>query len=259
MAELAGRTALVTGAGRGIGRQVAIQLALAGADVALAGRTLEHLEAVASEIRAHHRRTCVVTVDVADRGQVDAMMEEVREALGPPLILVSNAGIASSAPFHKTSDELWDQMLRINASGTFYCMRAALPAMLEAGWGRIITMASVAARAGAPYIAAYTASKHAVLGLTRALAAEVAGKGITVNAICPGYVDTDMTTNNVERLRARTGRPPEQILGVMERTSPQNRLMTVEEIAALAVFLCSEAARGINGQGIVVDGGGMQA
>jgi NAD(P)-dependent dehydrogenase (short-subunit alcohol dehydrogenase family) len=172
-----------------------------------------------------------------------------------PDILVNNAGIAESAPLAKTGDDLWHRHLAINLTGTFYCTRAALPEMLERGWGRVINVASIAGKTGAPYIAAYAASKHGVLGLTRSVALEVAAKGITVNAICPGYVDTDMTTRGIENVTAKTGRSADQALEVIKKMSPQNRLITVEEVAALALLLASEEGRGINGQAINIDGG----
>jgi NAD(P)-dependent dehydrogenase (short-subunit alcohol dehydrogenase family) len=152
---------------------------------------------------------------------------------------------------------MWNRHIAINLSGTFYCTRAALPAMLEKGWGRIINIASIAAKTGAPYVAAYTASKHGVLGLTRSLALEVAARGITVNAICPGYVDTEMVSRGVETITAKTGRSAEEALNALKKMSPQNRLTTPEEVAALALLLASDEGRGINGQGINIDGGSV--
>ena len=253
MAELTGRIALVTGGGRGIGRSVALSLASAGADVAVAARSSKELEQTAAAIRALGRRAESIVCDVSERTQVDAMVARVRTALGDPLILVNNAKLTD------TTDEMWDRMLSVNASGAFYCTRAVLPLMLAAKWGRIVNMASVAARAGAPYIAAYTASKHALLGLTRAVAAEVAGRGITVNAVCPGYVDTEMTDASAANIVKRTGRTDEDARKILEGFSPQGRLMTTPEVAAMTTYLCSEVARGINGQGIVIDGGALQS
>jgi len=259
MAELTGRIALVTGGGRGIGRAVALSLASAGADVAVTARSSKELDETAAAIRALGRRAEAMVCDVSERTQVDAMIARVRTALGDPLILVNNAGIALSAKLADTTDEMWDRMLRVNASGAFYCTRAVLPLMLAAKWGRIVNMASVAGRAGAPYIAAYTASKHALLGLTRAVAAEVASRGITVNAVCPGYVDTEMTDASAANIVKRTGRTEEDARKILEGFSPQGRLMTAPEVAAMTTYLCSEAARGINGQGMVIDGGALQS
>jgi NAD(P)-dependent dehydrogenase (short-subunit alcohol dehydrogenase family) len=256
--ELTGRIALVTGGGRGIGRAVALSLAAAGADVAVTARSARELEETAAAIRATGRRAEAVVCDVGERAQVDAMVARVQKALGDPLILVNNAGIAGSAKLADTTDEMWDQMLRVNATGAFYCTRAVLPLMLQAKWGRIVSMASVTARAGAPYIAAYTASKHALLGLTRAVAAEVASRGITVNAVCPGYVDTEMTDASTANIVKRTGRTEQEARKILEGFSPQGRLMTAAEVAAMTTFLCSEAARGINGQGVIIDGGALQ-
>jgi len=259
MAELSGRIALVTGGGRGIGRAIALSLASAGADVGVTARSFKELDETAAAIRALGRRAEAIVCDVSERIQVDAMIARVSTALGDPLILVNNAGIAASAKVTDTTDEMWDRMLRVNASGAFYCTRAVLPLMLAAKWGRIVNMASVAARAGAPYIAAYTASKHALLGLTRAVAAEVAGRGITVNAVCPGYVDTEMTDASAANIVKRTGRTDEDARKILEGFSPQGRLMTTPEVAAMTTYLCSEVARGINGQGIVIDGGALQS
>jgi NAD(P)-dependent dehydrogenase (short-subunit alcohol dehydrogenase family) len=259
MAELTGRVALVTGGGRGIGRAIALSLANAGADVAVSGRNAGVLEETVAEIMAKGPRGKAVVCDVADRPQVDAMVAQVKATLGDPLILVNNAGIAASAKLSETTDEMWDSMLRINATGAFYCTRAVLPMMLEAKWGRVVNLASIAARGGAPYIAAYAASKHALLGLTRAVAAEVASRGITVNAICPGYVDTEMTDRSAAYISTRTGRSEDAARKILEGFSPQGRLMTAEEVASLATYLCSDSAGGINGQGIVLDGGSVQA
>jgi NAD(P)-dependent dehydrogenase (short-subunit alcohol dehydrogenase family) len=259
LAELTGRVALVTGGGRGIGRAVALSLAAAGAEVAVSGRNADLLEETVGAIRATGRRAASVVCDVSERSQVEAMVNRVKQDLGDPLILVNNAGVAASAKLADTTDEMWDRMLRVNATSAFYATRAVLPAMLAAKWGRIVNMASVAAKAGAPYIAAYTASKHALLGLTRAAAAEMAGRGITVNAVCPGYVDTEMTDRTTANISKRTGRSEPDARKILEGFSPQGRLMTAAEVAALTTYLCTEAARGVNGQGIVLDGGALQS
>jgi len=255
--RLANKIALITGGGRGIGRAIAHSFAREGARVAVAARTESEVKNVAAELKEQvGSEALALTCDVSDVDSVAHMFALVAEQLGsPPDILVNNAGIAESAPIAKTDDALWHRHLAINLTGSFYCTRAALPAMLERGWGRIINIASIAGKTGAPYVAAYSASKHGVLGLTRSAALEVAAKGITVNAICPGYVDTDMTMRGLENIAARTGRSTEEGLDIIKRMSPQNRLITSEEVAALALLLASEEGRGINGQAINIDGG----
>ena len=255
--KLQNRLALITGGGRGIGRAIALAFAREGAQVAVAARSSDQVEQVAREIAAEFSTIALpVVCDVSDVESVEGMFASVTDNLGRgPDILVNNAGIAVSALIGKTNDELWQRHLAINLSGTFYCTRAALPQMIERGWGRIINIASIAGKVGAPYIAAYSASKHGVLGLTRSAALEVAAKGITVNAICPGYVDTDMTTGGIENIAKKTGLPAEQALESIKKMNPQNRLVEPDEVAALALLLASEEGRGINGQAINIDGG----
>jgi len=247
---LTGKTALITGGGRGIGRAIAIAFAREGIRIAVAARTAEQVEQVAHEIG---NGAIALVCDVADPKSVAQMFEQVAGID----ILVNNAGVAESATVVNTTDELWHKHLSINLSGTFYCTRAALPAMLKKGWGRIINIASIAGKTGAPYISAYSASKHGVLGLTKSIALEVANAGITVNAICPGYVDTEMVTRGVERITSVTGRTAEEALNSLKKMSPQNRLVTPEEVAALALLLASDEGRGITGQAINVDGGSV--
>jgi NAD(P)-dependent dehydrogenase (short-subunit alcohol dehydrogenase family) len=252
---LENRIALITGGGRGIGRAIALAFAREGARVALAARTGQQVEETAAEI-GNEETALPVVCDVSDVASVNLMFSRVSVKFGrAPDILVNNAGIAESAPLVRTDDDLWQRHLAVNLSGTFYCTRAAVPGMLERGWGRIINIASIAGKTGAPYIAAYSASKHGVLGLTRSVAMELAAKGITVNAICPGYVDTDMTARGIQNVTAKTGRSADEALETLKKMSPQNRLITVEEVAALALLLASDDARGINGQAINVDGG----
>ncbi len=253
--KLNDKLVLITGGGRGIGRAIAREFAQEGASVVLAARTRTQVEQAAAEI-SKGAKTLAVVCDVSDVMSVRGMFATVQKEFGRgPDILVNNAGIAESAPLTKTDDDLWHRHLAINLSGTFYCTRAALPSMIERGWGRVINVASIAGKTGAPYIAAYSASKHGVLGLTRSVALEVAAKGVTVNAICPGYVDTDMTMRGIENITAKTGRPAEEALAALKRMSPQNRLVSTEEVAALALLLASEEGRAINGQAINVDGG----
>ncbi|HKO99235.1 MAG TPA: SDR family NAD(P)-dependent oxidoreductase [Pyrinomonadaceae bacterium] len=257
--KLKDRIALITGGGRGIGRAIALAFAHEGANVAVAARSLDQVERVAREIADQfHRDALPIVCDVSDARSVENAFAAVTETFGRgPDILVNNAGIAESAPIVRTSDELWLRHLAVNLNGTFYCTRAAVPQMIERGWGRIINVASIAGKTGAPYIAAYSASKHGVVGLTRSAALELATKGITVNAICPGYVDTEMVTRGVQNITEKTGLSSEQAMESIRKMSPQNRIIEPEEVASMAVLLASEDGRGINGQALSVDGGSV--
>ena len=252
---LAGRGAVVTGGGRGIGKAVARALAEAGASVVVTARTREEVDSVAGELRADGHTAHAVTCDVADPASIVAMAGQVKERLDTVDVLVNNAGIALSNPVKRLPLEEWNRILAVNATGTFLCTQAFLDGMLERGWGRIVNVASVAGLRGGRYIAAYTASKHAQIGFTRALAVEVADQGITVNAICPGYVDTPMTQYSVSRIVEKTGLSEEEALGHILELSPQKRLIRPEEIAHAALMLCHDDGESINGQTIVLDGG----
>jgi 3-hydroxybutyrate dehydrogenase len=257
--RLRDRVALITGGGRGIGRAIALAFAREGAHIAVLARTAAEVDAVAADARALGRKAAAIACDVTDRPQVDTAVRTVAAELGPIQILVNNAGIAVSAKVSETDDALWARHLAVNLTAPFYVSRAVLPGMLAARWGRIVNIASTAARQGFPYVAAYVASKHGLLGLTRALAAEVGGAGITVNAICPGYVATDLTWESARRIQAKTGRSYEEAVQSLAAFSPQRRLIEPEEVAALAVVLASDDGRGITGQAWNVDGGAVQS
>ena len=257
--KLLDRIALVTGGGRGIGRAIALAFAREGAHVAVTARTGVEVSAVAAEIRALGRKALAVPCDVAERAQVDDAVRQVVDGLGPVQIVVNNAGMAVSAKLLDTDDALWERHLRVNLTGAFLVTRAVLPGMLDARWGRIINVASTAGRQGYPYVAAYTASKHGLLGLTRALAQEVVTAGVTVNAICPGYVATELTWASARNIQKRTGRAYDEAVQSLAAYSPQKRLIEPEEVAALAVLLASDDARGVTAQAWNVDGGAVQA
>jgi NAD(P)-dependent dehydrogenase (short-subunit alcohol dehydrogenase family) len=240
---LAGRVALVTGGGRGIGRAAALALARAGMAVAVAGRTRGRLETVARELAEAAPRALAQEMDVTDPESVAAGLGRIRERLGPVDVLVNNAGVAESAPLVRTDLALWWRHLDVNATGAFLLTRAVLPGMLERGWGRVVNIASTAGLAGAPYIAAYAASKHALVGLTRAVAAETSGTGVTVNAVCPGYVASDMTWEGARRISEKTGRPFADAVRAMAAFNPSGRLVTPEEVAAAVVALVENGQR----------------
>lgn len=251
--------ALVTGGGRGIGRAIAQTLAGAGARVAVVARSGPQVEAVAREIVDAGGEAIAATCDITDESEVYRVVHEVSDALGPVEILVNNAGMAESAPFVETDAALWDRTIAVNLTGTYLCTRAALPGMIERRRGRVINIASTAGRVGFAYTSAYCAAKHGVIGLTRALALEVATKGITVNAICPGWVETDMTAAAIARIVEKTGRQAGDARRILEGMSPQKRIIQPEEVAAVALFLAGAEAAGITGQSIVVDGGEVMA
>jgi len=247
---LAGRHALVTGGSRGIGAAITRALVAHGARVTITGRDQKRLAQAAHDFGAEF-----VVGDVTDQGAVQHAFESATKLFGRVEILVNNAGQATSASFLKTEVELWRRMLTVNLDGTFYFTRAALPGMLEAGWGRIVNVASTAALVGYAYVSAYCAAKHAVVGLTRALANEVATKGVTVNAVCPGYTDTDMVRDSVEKIREKTGKTKDAIVAELTSRNPQKRLILPEEAANAVVWLCLPGSEAINGQAIVVAGG----
>ncbi len=256
-AALEGRRAVVTGASRGIGYSVAAAFAKAGADLAVVTRDAASLNAVADELQAHGRRVVAVPCDVTIPDQVTTLHRAVVEQLGGVDILVNNAGTGESHAFLNHPDDLWHHMLLANLTSVYYVTKAFVPEMVAQRYGRIINMASMAAKVGARYLAAYTAAKHGVLGLTRVLAAELVSYAITVNAICPGYVDTPLTGASIARIAARTGRTEADARRALEQMNPQRRLIDPAEVAAVALFLAQDSAAGITGQAINVDGGAV--
>ncbi|MCI2416390.1 SDR family oxidoreductase [Saccharopolyspora sp. K220] len=248
------RNCLVTGASRGIGRAIAQRLSESGNRVALTARNAEALAAVAAELPA---ATLDLPADLADEHAPDWVFGAVERQWGPVEVLVLNAGTATSAPLVATTDDDWDRALEINLTAPFRFLRRAVPAMVERGFGRIVVIASMAAKRGDPYVSAYTASKHGVLGLVRSAAAELARTGVTVNAVCPGFVDTPMTERSIDNIAAKTGRSAEQARSALRNRQPIGRLISPEEVADVVELCLRNAA--ISGQGITVDGGAVQS
>lgn len=243
-----GKHALVTGGGSGIGAACAAVLRDKGARVTIVGRNAERLAAKATELGVGQQ-----AVDITDRAGVASAFEAATGENGTIDILVNNAGAAEAMPFPKMNDELWDRMLAVNLTGVYNCTKAAIGGMLEKGSGRIVNIASTAALTGYAYVSAYCAAKHGVVGLTRALALEVARKDITVNAVCPGYTDTAIVRTAIDRIVATTGRSRDEALAELVRSNPQGRLIQPAEVADTVIWLCRQAS--MNGQAIAVDGG----
>ena len=248
----AGRHALVTGASRGIGAAVARALIQCGARVTLAGRDLTSLDAARAGMGGE---TQSVVMDVSAQAGVGTAFARAAASFGPVEWLVNNAGQAESAPFHRTDPALMRRMWEVNLMGPYHCIHAALPSMLERNFGRIVSIASTAGLKGYPYASAYAASKHGVLGLTRSLALELARSNITVNAVCPGFTETDLVRGAIGNIQARTGRSHEQALAELVRHNPQQRLVRPDEIANAVLWLCLPGADSVTGQSIAVAGG----
>jgi NAD(P)-dependent dehydrogenase (short-subunit alcohol dehydrogenase family) len=251
---LARQHALVTGGGSGIGFAVAKRLAALGASLTLVGRAIDRLEAAAAALQAT-THCDVIQADVGDAAAVRRAFAAEDERGRALRILINNAGVAKGAKFAETDWPVWEEMLRVNLTGVYHCMREALPRIVAAGGGRIVTVASTAGLIGYPYVSAYCAAKHGVIGLTRALAAEYALRGVTLNAVCPGYTDTDMTKRTVANIVARTGRAEGETRAALSAHNPQRRLVTPDEVAAAVAWLCLPESAAINGQAISVSGG----
>jgi NAD(P)-dependent dehydrogenase (short-subunit alcohol dehydrogenase family) len=247
---LAGKVALVTGGGRGIGRAIAERLAREGARVVVTGRTTHEIEEVARATSGE-----AVPMDAADRASVRAAIDAILARVGDVDVLVNNAGVAESAPFERTSDEMWDRLLEVNVTSAFALTRAFLPRMIARGFGRIVNVASNAGLSGYAYTAAYCAAKHAMVGMTRALAVEIARSPVTVNAVCPGWTRTRMVDEASARIARTTGRSTEAAEKALADMSPQRRLIEPEEVAHIVAMLCAPESRGVHGQAIPIDGG----
>jgi NAD(P)-dependent dehydrogenase (short-subunit alcohol dehydrogenase family) len=248
---LAGRHALVTGGGRGIGAAIAVALAGAGARVTLLGRTAAELAKTAASMPGAQ----AVTADVTDAKQVERAFADAREAAGEVSILVNNAGLAKSRPLAKSDEAFWRGMLDVNLTGAYHCTRAALPAMLAAGWGRIVGVSSTAGLRGYAYCTAYCAAKHGLVGFTRALALEVAKTGITVNAVCPGFTETGVVRDAVRAISEQSARSESEARQTLISFNPQQRFVQPEEVASAVLWLCLPGSESMNGQSIAVAGG----
>jgi len=249
--RLEGLHAVVTGGGSGIGAAIAQALASEGARLSLVGRRREALDATAATLPG----ACIAQADVTDRAAVDAAFASARAAHGPIAILVNNAGIAPSAPFAKVTAEAWRQTMAVNLDALFHCCQAALPDLLAAPSGRIVTVASTAGVKGYGYTAPYVASKHGAIGLMRALATEFAHTGLTANAVCPGFTDTDIVGDAIANIQAKTGRSADEARAQLTRFNPQGRLIDPAEVAEAVLWLCLPASRSVTGQAIMVAGG----
>ncbi|RWM05549.1 MAG: SDR family oxidoreductase [Mesorhizobium sp.] len=248
---IAGRHALVTGGGSGVGKAIALALADVGVAVTISGRR----EAVLAEVAKESDRIFAIAADVTNETEMAALYEKAEAARGPFDIVVANAGMAGSAPAHKTSPADWRRTLDVNLTGAFLTVKPALAGMIARKAGRIIFVASTAGLKGYAYVAPYVAAKHGVVGLMRALATETAKSGVTVNAVCPGFVETDMLEGSVQRIVGKTGRSADEARASLAATNPQGRFIQPEEVAAAVLWLCSDAARSITGQAISISGG----
>jgi 3-hydroxybutyrate dehydrogenase len=246
-----GRHALVTGGTRGIGRAIAARLTAAGANVTILGRDPVAIDAVIGAGEAH----AGFVVDVTAPDTFSKVVEDAVARSGPVDLLISNAGQALSAPFGRTDAALFQRMLDVNLFGVVHSIHAVLPSMIQAGFGRVVVIASIAGLKGYPYVSAYCAAKHAVIGLVRSLAVECAATGVTVNAVCPGYTDTDLVTESIERIVARTGRSHDDVLKELVSGNPQKRLIDPPEVADAVLWLCGPGARSVTGQAIAIAGG----
>jgi NAD(P)-dependent dehydrogenase (short-subunit alcohol dehydrogenase family) len=249
------RIVLVTGGSGGLGRAMAAAFLRQGSRVAITARSEAKLKAAAEEIGGAGGEVLALPCDIADKKQLEELARAIRARWGAVQILINNAGVARAAAFLETTEIMWDEILRTNLTGAFYCCQVFLPGMIEAKWGRIINIGSTTSKVGYSHVAAYVSSKHGLVGLTRALALETARLGITVNAICPGYLDDELTRANAQRMAEKTGKSVEQILASFASTAPQKRLIDPEEVAGLALLLASEQLGGMTGQAVSVDGG----
>jgi NAD(P)-dependent dehydrogenase (short-subunit alcohol dehydrogenase family) len=248
---VAGRHALVTGGGSGVGRAIALALAGAGVDVTICGRRETELAKVSRE----NGRIFGIADDVTNEAAMIGLYETAEAARGPVDIVVANAGMSGSAPAHKTALGDWQRTLDVNLTGSFLTVKPALAGMVARKAGRIVFVASTAGLKGYAYVAAYVAAKHGVVGLMRALAAETAKSGVTVNAVCPGFVETEMLEDSIQRIIEKTGRSAEQARASLASTNPQGRFIQPEEVAAAVLWLCGDAAQSITGQTISISGG----
>jgi len=251
----ADKHAVVTGGGSGIGAAIASALAAGGARVTLVGRNRDKLETRRKALEEAGHKIAVTTADVSDPGSVEAGFAEAAARFGPPAILVNNAGIAPSAPFLKTDLETWNHVLAVDLTGVYLCTQQVLGPMLEAGDGRIVNVASTAGLTGFGYVTAYCAAKHGLIGLTRSLAIEVARKGVTVNAVCPGFTDTEIVAESIRNIVAKTGKSEQEAEAALTAHNPQGRLIQPEEVAEAVAWLCLPLSRSVTGQSILVAGG----